>query len=405
MLTRRLLLGSGMTLAAMPTLAASRHPATQAAAATKQPDQGPTPDPTPARTPIGPVGTSARWAFITDYDTGATLLSKNADEEMPPSSLTKLMTLYITYERLAQGRLKLDQQLLVSEKAWRMGGSKMFVRVGTTVSVEDLIRGVIVDLGNDACIVLAEAIAGSEEQFAHLMNETAKRLGLTHSHFMNATGWPHDQHYMSARDIATLATDLIRHFPQYYHYADEKSFKYNNIEQRNRNPLVERGTADGLKTGHTEAGGYGLCASSERNGRRVVEVLNGMPSNRARGEEGERLMDWSFANFVNVKLFSAGQPIDQAPVWLGTSPTVPLVTTSNLVVTLPREWRRDAKVQINYNAPIRAPIAAGTPVGNLTVIGHGVSLLQAPLVAGDSIAKLGLPGRAMAVVTHYVTGG
>ena len=400
-LTRRLLLGSGMTLAAAPALAASRHPKADKATAASPPDQAP---PTPAQTPIGPVGTTARWAFIKDYTTGATLLSKNPDEEMTPSSLTKLMTLYITYQQLAHGTLKLDQQLPVSKKAWRMGGSKMFVRVGTTVSVEDLIRGVIVDSGNDACIVLAEAIAGSEQQFAHMMNETARKIGLTHSHFMNATGWPDPDHYMSARDIATLAADLIHRFPQYYHYFDQKSYKYNNINQQNRNPLVDRGTADGLKTGHTEAGGYGLCASAERNGRRVIEVLNGMPTNRARAEEGERLMDWAFANFEDVKLFSAGQAVDHAPVWLGTAAMVPLVSTRNLVVTLPREWHRDAKVQINYNAPIRAPVAQGTEVGSLTVMGHGVALLQVPLVAGASVGKLGLPGRAMAVLTHYVTG-
>ena len=281
----------------------------------------------------------------------------------------------------------------------------MFVRVGTTVSVEDLIRGVIVDSGNDACIVLAEAIAGSEQQFAHMMNATASRLGLTHSHFTNATGWPDPDHYMSARDVATLATDLIRQFPQYYHYFDQKSYKYNNINQYNRNPLVDRGTADGLKTGHTEAGGYGLCASAKRNDRRVIEVLNGMPSSRIRAEEGERLMDWSFANFEDVTLFAAGQAIDQVPVWLGTAATVALVSARNLVVTLPRAWHRDAKVQINYNAPIRAPVARGTEVGSLTVIGHGVSLLQVPLVTGASVGKLGLTGRAMAVLAHYVTGG
>jgi D-alanyl-D-alanine carboxypeptidase (penicillin-binding protein 5/6) len=403
MLTRRLLLGSTMMLAAMPAVAAPRHAPSRATAHGKQPDPN-LPPPTPAQTPIGPVDTTARWAYIVDFNTGAVLLDKDGDTEMPPSSLTKLMTLYITFERLKAGRLKLDDQLPVSEKAWRMGGSKMFVRVGTTVSVEDLVRGVIVDSGNDACIVLAEAIAGSEQQFAELMNQTAKQIGLTHSHFLNATGWPDDGHYMSCHDIATLATDLIREFPQYYHYADERTFKYNNIEQQNRNPLVFRGTADGLKTGHTEAGGYGLCASRDRNGRRVIEVLNGMASNRERSEEGERLMDWAFANFEDVKLFAAGEMVDRAPVWLGTSQTVPLVGDRDVVVTMPHGWRNNAKIQISYDSPIRAPVTKGTTVGTLTVSGQGVPSLTMKLVAGDSVAKLGLPGRAIAVLSHYVTG-
>jgi len=406
MLTRRLLLGSTMAVTAAPAIAQPRHPAgrTAAAAHGKPADQA-LPPPSPGQTPIGPVDTTARWAFIMDYNTGATLLDKNADEEMPPSSMTKLMTIYIVYERLAQGRMKLDEQLPVSEKAWRMGGSKMFVQVGTMVPVEDLIRGIIVDSGNDACIVLAEAISGSEQQFAVLMNETGQKLGLTHSHFMNATGWPDPQHHMSCRDIATLAAHIIHDFPQYYHYDSEKTFKYNNIEQQNRNPLVQRGTADGLKTGHTEAGGYGLCASTKRDGRRVVEVLNGMATNRERSEEGERLMDWAFANFEDVKLFTADAVIEQAPVWLGTAPSVPLVSGRDLEVTMPRNWRHNAKVRISYDSPIRAPVAKGATLGTLTVSGQGVPSMEVKLVAGASVPKLGLPGRAMAVLTHYVTGG
>ena len=403
MLSRRLLLGSAMTVAATPVLAQPRH-ATHAAPHGKPADPN-APLASPVETPIGPVDTAARWAYIMDYNTGAVLLTKNGDEEVPPSSMTKLMTIYIVYERLAQGRMKLDDQLPVSEKAWRMGGSKMFVQVGSTVPVEDLIRGVIVDSGNDACIVFAEAISGSEQQFAELMNETAQRLGLTHSHFMNSTGWPDPNHHMSCHDIATLAARIIRDFPQYYHYDAEKTFRYNNIEQGNRNPLVQKGTADGMKTGHTEAGGYGLCASAKRDNRRVIAVLNGMASMRERAEEGERLMDWAFANFEDVRLFSAGEPVENAPVWLGASPTVPLVGGSDLVVTMPRNWRHNAKVQISYDSPIRAPVAKGAKLGVLTVTGQGVPNMNVPLVAGESVPRLGLPGRAMSVLTHYVTGG
>ncbi|HEY1410742.1 MAG TPA: D-alanyl-D-alanine carboxypeptidase family protein, partial [Rhodopila sp.] len=314
MLTRRLgLLGSAFALAVGPAWAQAKQPAAHKG---KDKDAA-APVGTPADTPLGPIDTTARWAFIQDFDTGATLLDKQADDEVPPSSMTKLMTLYLTYDQLKQGRLKLDDQLPVSEKAWRMQGSKMFVALGNSVKVEDLIRGVVVQSGNDAAIVLAEAIGGSEEGFVEKMNAKAKELGLTHSYFKTCTGWPDPEQHMSVRDIATLAGDIIRQFPQYYHYDSEKTFKYNGIEQGNRNPLVQKGTADGLKTGHTEAGGYGLVASSKRNGRRVILVLNGMSTMRERAEEGERLMDWAFFNFEDVTLYSAGDVVDQAPVWLG----------------------------------------------------------------------------------------
>jgi D-alanyl-D-alanine carboxypeptidase (penicillin-binding protein 5/6) len=405
MLTRRsALLASGLFAAgALPAMAQPRHPASGKPGsrnARKDQSTGST-----AETPLGPVDTAARWAFILDFTSGASLLEKNADVEMPPSSMTKLMTIYLVYERLKQGRMKLDDELLVSERAWRMGGSKMFVQVGAQVKVEDLIRGVIVQSGNDACIVFAEAIAGSEEQFAELMNQKAKELGLTSSNFKNSTGWPDPEQHMSCRDIAMLARRIIRDFPEYYHYDSEKTFRYNNIEQGNRNPLVQKGTADGLKTGHTEAGGYGLVASTRRGDRRVVVVLNGLESMHQRATEGERLMDWAFANFEDVTLFAAGDVVERVPVWLGTSPTVPLVGGRDLVLTMPRNWRKNAKVLVNYDSPIRAPVAKGTPLGRLTVAGQGVPTMEVPLLAGDDVPKLGLPGRAIAVVSHYVTGG
>jgi D-alanyl-D-alanine carboxypeptidase (penicillin-binding protein 5/6) len=314
------------------------------------------------------------------------------------------MTIYLVYERLKSGKMRLEDELPVTEKAWRMGGSKMFVQVGSTVKVEDLIHGVIVQSGNDACIVFAEAIAGSEEQFVEQMNAKAKQLGLAHSFFKNCTGWPDPEQHMSCRDIATLARRIIRDFPEYYHYDAEKSFKYNGIEQGNRNPMVQRGTADGLKTGHTEAGGYGLVASSLRNGRRVILVLNGMSSMHERGEESERLMDWAFANFENVTLFSAGDVVETAKVWMGTAPTVPLVGGRDLVVTMPRNWRKNAAVKISYDSPIRAPVAKGDALGKLTIAGQGIPSLEMPLLAGADVPKLGLPARAIAILSHYVSG-
>ncbi len=358
----------------------------------------------PAQTPIGPLDTAARFAVVIDFSTGATLLDKDADASMTPSSMTKLMTAYLVYERLKAGRLTLTQELPVSEKAWRMGGSKMFVQINTSVKVEDLIRGMIIQSGNDACIVLAEGIAGSEDGFVELMNAKAREFGLDKTNFRNTTGWPDPEHRMSVRDIAIVARRLITDFPEYYKYDAEKSFKYNNIDQQNRNPLVQKGTADGLKTGHTEDGGYGLVASSLRQGRRVIVVVNGLPTMRARAEEGERLMEWSFREFENVNLFTAGDVVEQAPVWLGTSATVPLVGGRDLIVTLPRNWKSRAKIAVDYETPIRAPVQRGTKLGQLTVRGDGVPELNVPLLAGADVARLGLPGRAMAVVSHYLTG-
>jgi serine-type D-Ala-D-Ala carboxypeptidase (penicillin-binding protein 5/6) len=405
MLTRRqaLLVSASFCAMAPAAIGQPRHPTQSKAGSRGKKD--PASAGSPADTPIGPVDTLARWAYVMDYNTGASLLEKNADVEMPPSSMTKLMTIYLVYERLKQGKMRLEDELPVTERAWKMGGSKMFVQVGTQVKVEDLVRGVIVQSGNDACIVFAEAIAGSEEQFAELMNQKAKELGLTNSFFKNSTGWPDPEQHMSCRDIATLARRIIHDFPEYYHYDSEKTFKYNNIEQGNRNPLVQKSTADGLKTGHTEAGGYGLVASSRRGNRRMILVLNGLETMHARAEEGERLMDWAFANFEDVTLFAAGDVVERVPVWLGVSPTVPLIGGRDLVVTMPRNWRKNAAVKVSYDSPIRAPVAKGTTLGKLAVKGDGVPAMEVPLLAGADVPKLSLPGRAIAVLSHYVTGG
>ncbi len=365
----------------------------------------PAPSGSPATTPLGPLDTAAKFAIIVDHITGAVLLEKEPDSTMVPSSMTKLMTAYVVYEMLRGGRLKLDQELPVSERAWRMGGSKMFVQVGTSVKVEDLIRGVIVQSGNDACIVLAEGIAGSEEQFAELMNAKARDLGLERTTFRNSTGWPHPEHRSSARDIATLARRIIRDFPEYYHYDAEKSFKYNGIDQPNRNPLLQKNLADGLKTGHTEEAGYGLVASAERNGRRIILMVNGLDTMRARSEESERLLEWSFREFENVTLFTAGDVVEQAPVHLGTAPTVPLVGGRDVVMTMPRGWRNRAKVTLSYSTPVPAPVQRGTKLGTLSVSGQGVPELEVPLLAGADVPRLGLPGRAIAVVSRFLTGG
>jgi D-alanyl-D-alanine carboxypeptidase (penicillin-binding protein 5/6) len=397
---RRIVLG---TVAA--AFAAATPPA-PALAQRAQPRRGPAqPQGTPAQTPLGPLDTQARQALVVDFATGATLLEKNADERMPPSSMSKLMTMYVVFEQLKAGRLQMEQTLPVSERAWRMGGSKMFVELNSQVRVEDLVRGVIVQSGNDACIVFAEAISGSEQQFAELMNETGRRIGLINSTFRNATGWPDPEHRTTCRDLATLARRIITDFPEYFRFYSERSFRFNNIEQANRNPLLGRvAGADGLKTGHTEEAGFGLTGTAMRGDRRVILVVNGLPSMRARAEETERLMEWAFREFEAVVLFRAQDTIEEVPVYLGERSRVPMVGGRDLVLTLPRQWRRNLQVRLRYEAPLTAPVARGQQIGEMLVGGQGVPELRIPLLAGADVARLGLVSRIPAVVSRYVFG-
>ena len=403
---RRLLLPAAAALVTgslpLPALAQTRPQQGQQRPAGGRPAA---PAGTPAQTPLGPLDTQARQALLVDFDTDAVLLEKNADERMPPSSMSKLMTMYMVFDMLKQGRLTLDQELPVSERAWRMGGSKMFVQVGTQVKVEDLMRGVIVQSGNDACVVFAEAIAGSEQQFAEKMNEKAREIGLTNSTFRNSTGWPDPEHRMTCRDLARLAKRIIQDFPDYYRYYNERSFTYNNISQDNRNPTLARVPgADGLKTGHTEEAGYGLTASAKRGERRLILVFNGLPSMRARAEESERLLEWGFREFENVVLFRAEDTVEQVPVYLGERRTVPLVSGRDVIVTLPRSWRNRMQVRLRYEAPVPAPVAKGRELGRLEVSGQGVPQMSLPLYAGADVERLGIVPRIPAVIGRWIAG-
>lgn len=414
--TRRFLLLSGAaltSLSAIPAWARTTKAKAKAAANAANADEGsPTTNgpsnPGPADTPIGPVDVLASHAIIVDFNTGAVLLSRDPDTPSPPSSLTKLMTIYITFKQLKEGKLHLSQTFHISAHAWHMGGSRMFIEVGTDVTIEDLIRGIFVDSGNDAAVALAEGIAGSEDAFVAMMNAEAKKLGMTNSHFMDASGWPADNHYMSVRDIATLSAAIIRDFPEYYHFAGEQTFTYNKITQPNRNPLVAAGIGDGLKTGHTQEGGYSEAGSAERNGRRVIVVLNGLPTWNSRVTESKRLLDWAFNNFEDVPVFTAGQKVTDAPVWLGEAPSVPLAAGKSELVTLPMGWKQNVKVAVDYAAPVPAPVAAGQQVGTITLTGTGIPPgqkgLTQPLVAMEAVPRLGLPGRALARLKHFVTG-
>jgi D-alanyl-D-alanine carboxypeptidase (penicillin-binding protein 5/6) len=351
------------------------------------------------------IDTQARNAIILDYETGAVMLDKGSDQRMPPASMSKIMTAYMVYDALKKGKLSLEDMLPVSEKAWRTQGSKMFVPLGGRVKVEDLVRGMIVQSGNDACIVLAEGIAGSEAAFVEQMNEKAKELGLKDSHFANVSGLPDPNEYVTARDLATLARRLVADFPEYYHYDAEKDFTYNGIKQGNRNPLLYKDLgADGMKTGHTEEAGYCLTASAVRDGRRIIMVLAGMPSMKARASESERLLEWAFREFNNYRLVKAGDTLDQADVWLGAEPKVPVTASQDVLVTLPKAARRSMKATVHYDGPVHAPVAKGQPVGKLVITADGIDPVDVALVAAQPVDKLGPMGRIAAAAGYLVWG-
>jgi len=351
------------------------------------------------------LDTSAREAILIDFDTGAVLFEKDADKPMPPASMTKIMTVFMAFERLKDGRLSMDDTIAISEKAWRKGGSKMFVKVNTRVPIRDILRGIIVQSGNDAAIALAEALAGTEEAFAAEMTRRGREIGLVNSTFKNATGWPDPEHRSTARDLATLAIETIRRFPEYYPIYSETTFTYNKIKQGNRNPLLYKNMgADGLKTGHTEAAGYGLTASAIRNGRRLVLVVNGLDSVKARSRESEALLDWGFREFDNYQLFTAGQTVAEADVWLGNAKTVALTTDRDVLLTIRRTSRPKMKVSVVYEGPIPAPIKAGSQLATLKVTAPEMEDVNIPLYAATDVEQLGVFGKVGAAVEYLVWG-
>ncbi len=351
------------------------------------------------------IETTAKQAYLVDFETGAVLLDKASDERMYPASMTKMMTVYLLMQRLKDGRLSLDDTLSVSEKAWRKGGSKMWVEVGKQVRVEDLLRGIVVQSGNDATIVVAEGLAGTEDAFAREMTATGRKLGMTGTQFRNASGWPDPEHYTTAHDLAVLAISIIRDFPEMYHYFAETEFAYNGIKQQNRNPLLYKDMgADGLKTGHTEDSGYGLVGSAVRDDRRLVVVLNGMTATSERAQESEKLLNWGFREWNSYALFKAGETVMDAKVWLGSEGTVPLVVDQDVSITMRRRARNDLKVSVEYDEPIAAPIVAGDKVATLRVAAPGVDTLEIPLAAGAEVGQLGPVGRLTAAFNFLVWG-
>jgi D-alanyl-D-alanine carboxypeptidase (penicillin-binding protein 5/6) len=354
--------------------------------------------------------TVAREAILVDFTTGQILFEKDADKRVPPASMSKIMTAYLVYKRLAENRLSLEDTFSVSENAWRKGGAKsggstMFLNPGERVKIADLLRSVVVQSGNDACIVLAEGLARNERAFAEEMTALGKSIGLRDSQFTNTTGWPDPDHYMTARDLAVLSMRLIREFPEHYRAYAERDFTYNGIKQGNRNPLLYKDFGvDGIKTGHTEESGYSLTASAERGGRRLILVVTGLKSMNERSREAERLLEWGFREFNNYALFKTGEHVADAEVWLGRAAKVPLVIADDVTLTLPRAARRDMKVKVAYEGPIAAPIAKGQKLAILTVDVPGRAAVEIPLAAGEAVERLGLAGRLKAVFRHIVWG-
>ncbi|MGE8547991.1 MAG: D-alanyl-D-alanine carboxypeptidase family protein [Alcaligenes sp.] len=339
-------------------------------------------------------GLTARAWLSMDVNSGQVIAAEGIDERVEPASLTKLMTAYLVFDALESGRLKLDQPVNISEKAWRTEGSRMFVKVNTQVPVDELLQGVIVQSGNDASVALAEAVAGSESAFAALMNEQAAKLGLKATHFVNSTGLPDPEHLTSVRDLATLAAALVSRFPQYLHYYSQKEFTYNNIKQPNRNRLLWLDTTvDGLKTGHTQSAGYCLVSTALRDGRRVVSVVVGTASDAARTENSLKLLNWSFQNFETVKLYDAGNPAVNARVWEGAVENVGLGTAEPLWLTVPRGKSADIKPVAQYTQPLVAPLTKGAKVGTLTLSLDGKTLSEQPLVVLEDVPEAGFFGR------------
>lgn len=335
-----------------------------------------------------PPSTGAKSFIIQDYGSGNILAEKNSDVSVEPASITKLMTAYTIFNELQSGNIALTDIVTISEKAWRTPGSRMFVEVGKQVAVEDLLQGMIVQSGNDATVALAEYVAGSEDSFAALMNKHAEEIGLTGSHFMNSTGLPDDNHYMTARDIAQLSTLLIKNYPEYYKWYSQKEYTFNDITQHNRNKLLWRDdSVDGLKTGHTDSAGWCLVTSAEKEGMRLITVVLGTNSDNARTDASQALLNYGFRFFETHKLYDAGTQLTTSRIWKGSSETIALGVDKPLYVTIPRGQYNSLDASMNIDQRIMAPVNAGQSLGSVLVkLGEQVVADQ-PLVSLQSIGE------------------
>jgi len=360
------------------------------------------------------IPTTAEYVLVTEFETGRILMEKQKQVPMKPASMAKIMTSYVVFSRIKDGSLALNDQIVVSEKAWKMGGSRSFLKPGTRYSVKELLYGVIVQSGNDAAVVLAEGLAGTEENFATEMNLTAQKLGMKNTNFTNATGWPDADLTTTAEDLNILATALIRDFPpetypELYPIFKVKTYTLNDIKQGNRNPLLYGKSAtengvDGLKTGYTEESGYGLTASAEKNGMRVVMVLNGMKSKKERSSESARLMDFILREFKNYKFFASGTKVDEADVWLGRASKVGLVAEGDVSRVLSRAERMKTEIVVSWMNPVSAPIQKGQKIGELALRMDGKIVDKVALAADRDVAQLGMFDRLGAALSYLVLG-
>ena len=349
------------------------------------------------------IDTKAESAVVLDVNSNTILFEKNPEIKQGPASMSKLMLIYMVFERLQNNTLSLDQEFLVSKKAWKYGGSKMFVKVGDMVSVNDLLKGIIVQSGNDACIVLAEGLSGSEENMVEEMNDKGIEIGLTGSNFTNTTGWPHQDHYMTLKDIAHLSKLIINKFPEYYYMFSINEFTYNDIRQFNRNKLISIDGYDGLKTGRTTQSGFGIAASSKKNDRRIISVVNGLNSDKERINETKKLVNWSFREFITLDLYEAGDTIQSAKVWLGKEPFVPLVLNDDFFITIKKKNIDKYKIKLIYETPIISPIKKGDKVAELHLI-EGDSTKFKDIYAGKNIDKISRFYRSFSIVNYLLFG-
>lgn len=354
--------------------------------------------------------TKARHAILIDFETGTVLFQHEADARMPPASLAKLMTTAVIFDNVKSGKLSLNDEFSVSEHAWRTGGansggSTMFAVLNSSIRLEDLMRGIIVQSGNDACIVVAEGMAGTEPTFAEMMNAEAKRIGLADSHFKNSTGLPDPDQYVTARDLAKLAAYIIREFPQFYEIYSEPDFTWNKIKQRNRNPLLEMNIgADGMKTGFTEESGYNLVGSAVRDGQRLIVVIGGTGSDKERAEEARKLLEWGFRAFEKVTLFQKGEVVADARVFGGAEGSVGLVSNGPLELLLPRGNREAIKARVVYTGPVEAPVEAGQQIGTFRVMTGDNLIMEEQLFAEKAIDVGTIRQRAMDGLQELILG-
>ena len=351
------------------------------------------------------IDTKAEQAIVMDFDTNEVLFEKNSNSKTPPASMTKIMTVYAAFDRIKNSDLSISNECSVSPKAYKMGGSRTFLEIDDKVSIDDLLKGIIIQSGNDASIALSECLAGTEEDFAKLMNVYAKRIGMNNTNFVNSSGWPEENHYSTVYDLAILSNAIIRDFPNLYLYFADKEFTYNDIKQPNRNKLLSSVQgADGLKTGFTKASGWGIAATAKRDERRITVVINGTNSSRSRMNESSNLINWAFTQTTQKKLIKQGQIIVDADVWLGNKPSVNLVSSDKIISTLSFDQLQLINSFIEYKKPIEAPIIKGNIYGKLIIEIAGKPDIQVDLLAAEDVGIVNPISKIFAAVKYLIFG-